>query len=203
MRKIFPPSSSTASCCDDQRGGLYALRRRRQCGGDRHCDAARRQSSDGALQLADFIGLDTCLSVMQVLYEGLADSKYRPCPLLVKYVEAGWLAARPPRLLRLPRRTPGPDAVVGNPLTAPEQNTLHVSASLSHKGRGESEFCIRGGKSMQGVPSSRVGYGIHTSRRLHPCLMAWNWVRPLSMTMGPVFRNSPVQPPSLEKTHAA
>ena len=45
----------------------------------------------GPLELADFIGLDTCLAVMQVLYEGLADSKYRPCPLLVKYVEAGWL----------------------------------------------------------------------------------------------------------------
>lgn len=44
----------------------------------------------GPLQLADFIGLDTCLSIMQVLYEGLADPKYRPCPLLVKYVEAGW-----------------------------------------------------------------------------------------------------------------
>lgn len=44
----------------------------------------------GPLQLADFIGLDTCLSIMQVLYEGLGDSKYRPCPLLVKYVEAGW-----------------------------------------------------------------------------------------------------------------
>ncbi len=45
----------------------------------------------GPLELADFIGLDTCLAVMQVLYEGLADTKYRPCPLLVKYVEAGWL----------------------------------------------------------------------------------------------------------------
>ncbi len=44
----------------------------------------------GPLELADFIGLDTCLAIMQVLYEGLADSKYRPCPLLVKYVEAGW-----------------------------------------------------------------------------------------------------------------
>ena len=44
----------------------------------------------GPLELADFIGLDVCLSVMQVLYEGLGDSKYRPCPLLVKYVEAGW-----------------------------------------------------------------------------------------------------------------
>ena len=48
----------------------------------------------GPLQLADFIGLDTCLSIMQVLYEGLADSKYRPCPLLVKYVEAGWLGQK-------------------------------------------------------------------------------------------------------------
>jgi len=48
----------------------------------------------GPLQLADFIGLDTCLSIMQVLYEGLADSKYRPCPLLVKYVEAGWIGRK-------------------------------------------------------------------------------------------------------------
>jgi 3-hydroxybutyryl-CoA dehydrogenase len=51
----------------------------------------------GPLELADFIGLDTCLSVMQVLYEGLADSKYRPCPLLVKYVEAGWLGRKAQR----------------------------------------------------------------------------------------------------------
>ena len=48
----------------------------------------------GPLELADFIGLDTCLSIMQVLYEGLADSKYRPCPLLVKYVEAGWIGRK-------------------------------------------------------------------------------------------------------------
>ncbi|MBP2229453.1 3-hydroxybutyryl-CoA dehydrogenase [Azospirillum agricola] len=48
----------------------------------------------GPLELADFIGLDTCLAVMQVLYEGLADSKYRPCPLLVKYVEAGWIGKK-------------------------------------------------------------------------------------------------------------
>ena len=48
----------------------------------------------GPLQLADFIGLDTCLAIMQVLYEGLADTKYRPCPLLVKYVEAGWLGKK-------------------------------------------------------------------------------------------------------------
>jgi 3-hydroxybutyryl-CoA dehydrogenase len=48
----------------------------------------------GPLELADFIGLDTCLSIMQVLHEGLADSKYRPCPLLVKYVEAGWLGRK-------------------------------------------------------------------------------------------------------------
>jgi 3-hydroxybutyryl-CoA dehydrogenase len=51
----------------------------------------------GPLELADFIGLDTCLAVMQVLYEGLADSKYRPCPLLVKYVEAGWLGRKTKR----------------------------------------------------------------------------------------------------------
>jgi 3-hydroxybutyryl-CoA dehydrogenase len=48
----------------------------------------------GPFELADFIGLDTCLSIMQVLYEGLSDSKYRPCPLLVKYVEAGWLGRK-------------------------------------------------------------------------------------------------------------
>ncbi len=48
----------------------------------------------GPLELADFIGLDTCLAVMHVLYEGLADSKYRPCPLLVKYVEAGWVGKK-------------------------------------------------------------------------------------------------------------
>ena len=66
----------------------------------------------GPLELADFIGLDTCLSVMQVLHEGLADSKYRPCPLLVKYVEAGWLGRKiAARLLRLPRRKAGADAL--------------------------------------------------------------------------------------------
>ena len=51
----------------------------------------------GPLALADFIGLDTCLAIMQMLYEGLADSKYRPCPLLVKYVEAGWLGRKTQR----------------------------------------------------------------------------------------------------------
>ena len=48
----------------------------------------------GPLLLADFIGLDTCLAIMQTLHDGLADSKYRPCPLLVKYVEAGWLGRK-------------------------------------------------------------------------------------------------------------
>jgi 3-hydroxybutyryl-CoA dehydrogenase len=51
----------------------------------------------GPLQLADFIGLDTCLAIMHVLHEGLADTKYRPCPLLVKYVEAGWLGRKAKR----------------------------------------------------------------------------------------------------------
>ncbi len=63
-------------------------------------DAAMRLGAHhpmGPLELADFIGLDTCLSIMQVLHEGLADSKYRPCPLLVKYVEAGWLGRKSPR----------------------------------------------------------------------------------------------------------
>jgi len=48
----------------------------------------------GPLELADFIGVDTCLAIMQVLHDGLADTKYRPCPLLVKYVEAGWLGRK-------------------------------------------------------------------------------------------------------------
>ena len=67
----------------------------------------------GPLQLADFIGLDTCLSIMQVLYEGLADTKYRPCPLLVKYLEErGWLGRKTKRrLLRLSRRKADADAV--------------------------------------------------------------------------------------------
>ncbi|KQQ79009.1 3-hydroxybutyryl-CoA dehydrogenase [Aureimonas sp. Leaf324] len=60
-------------------------------------DASMRLGANhpmGPFQLADFIGLDTCLSIMQVLHDGLADSKYRPCPLLVKYVEAGWLGRK-------------------------------------------------------------------------------------------------------------
>ncbi len=60
-------------------------------------DAAMRLGANhpmGPLELADFVGLDTALSIMQVLYEGLSDSKYRPCPLLVKYVEAGWLGRK-------------------------------------------------------------------------------------------------------------
>ena len=60
-------------------------------------DSAMRLGANhpmGPLELADFIGLDICLAVMQVLYEGLADTKYRPCPLLVKYVEAGWLGRK-------------------------------------------------------------------------------------------------------------
>ena len=63
-------------------------------------DSAMRLGANhrmGPLELADFVGLDTCLAIMQVLYEGLADSKYRPCPLLVKYVEAGWLGRKSDR----------------------------------------------------------------------------------------------------------
>jgi 3-hydroxybutyryl-CoA dehydrogenase len=66
-------------------------------GGVEAIDTAMRLGAHhpmGPLQLADFIGLDTCLSIMQVLHEGLSDSKYRPCPLLVKYVEAGWLGRK-------------------------------------------------------------------------------------------------------------
>ncbi len=66
----------------------------------------------GPLELADFIGLDTCLAIMNVLHDGLADTKYRPCPLLTKYVEAGWLGRKTAaRLLRLPRRGAGADAL--------------------------------------------------------------------------------------------
>ena len=60
-------------------------------------DKAMRMGANhrmGPFELADFIGLDTCLSIMQVLYDGLGDTKYRPCPLLVKYVEAGWLGRK-------------------------------------------------------------------------------------------------------------
>jgi len=66
-------------------------------GSVRAIDMAMRLGANhrmGPLELADFIGLDVCLSIMQVLYEGLADTKYRPCPLLVKYVEAGWLGRK-------------------------------------------------------------------------------------------------------------
>ena len=69
-------------------------------GGVESIDTAMRLGAHhpmGPLQLADFIGLDTCLSIMQVLHDGLADSKYRPCPLLVKYVEAGWLGRKTKR----------------------------------------------------------------------------------------------------------
>ncbi len=69
-------------------------------GGVEAIDTAMRLGANhpmGPLQLADFIGLDTCLAVMQVLHDGLADSKYRPCPLLVKYVEAGWLGRKTQR----------------------------------------------------------------------------------------------------------
>ncbi len=69
-------------------------------GGVEAIDTAMRLGANhrmGPLELADFIGLDTCLSIMQVLHDGLSDSKYRPCPLLVKYVEAGWLGKKTKR----------------------------------------------------------------------------------------------------------
>jgi 3-hydroxybutyryl-CoA dehydrogenase len=75
--------------------GIYALHE--GVGSVEAIDMAMRLGAHhpmGPLQLADFVGLDTCLAVMQALYDGLADSKYRPCPLLVKYVEAGWLGRK-------------------------------------------------------------------------------------------------------------
>ena len=73
----------------------------------------------GPLELADFIGLDTCLAIMNVLHDGLADTKYRPCPLLTKYVEAGWLGRKTAaRLLRLSRRRAGSDALRRTPPSA-------------------------------------------------------------------------------------
>eukprot|EP00775_Hariotina_reticulata_P014292 gene14292-19_t len=62
----------------------------------------------GPLRLADFIGLDTCLSIMKVLHNGLGDSKYRPCPLLQSYVDAGWVCISMTRSIR---RTPSIDGV--------------------------------------------------------------------------------------------
>ena len=89
----------------------------------------------GPLELADFIGLDTCLSVMQVLYEGLADSKYRPCPLLGEIRRSR--LARPqnqPRLLRLPRRKTGADEVDVR-RTVPQESCLHRTKA-SHTAEG-------------------------------------------------------------------
>lgn len=74
---------------------IYTLYER--VGGVESIDTAMKYGANhpmGPLELADFIGLDTCLAIMNVLYEGLSDSKYRPCPLLVKYVEAGWLGRK-------------------------------------------------------------------------------------------------------------
>ena len=76
---------------------VHSVERARDVGSVDAIDTSMRLGAHhpmGPLQLADFIGLDTCLSIMQVLYDGLADSKYRPCPLLVKYVEAGWLGRK-------------------------------------------------------------------------------------------------------------
>ncbi len=85
----------------------------------------------GPLELADFIGLDTCLSIMQVLHEGSPIPKYRPCPLLVKYVEAGWLGRKSAaRLRRLSRRQAGPDAVIaGSHLQFGARNSSSVAGT--------------------------------------------------------------------------
>ena len=86
----------------------------------------------GPLELADFIGLDTCLAIMNVLHEGLADTKYRPCPLLVKYVEAGWLGRKTqPRLLRLPRREAGPDPLTRSRRDQAPVRTNSAAATLA------------------------------------------------------------------------
>ena len=80
----------------------------------------------GPLELADFIGLDTCLSVMQVLHEGLADSKYRPCPLLVKYVEAGWLG----------QKTSAASTTIAARSRCRRADAVHVTAVSGHSGAG-------------------------------------------------------------------
>ena len=77
---------------------VYTLYERRGLSREhRPGEEARHQPPVGPLELADFIGLDTCLAIMNVLHDGLADTKYRPCPLLTKYVEAGWLGRKTDR----------------------------------------------------------------------------------------------------------
>src|SRR5437762_2235549 len=87
----------------------------------------------GPLELADFIGLDTCLSVMQVLHEGLADSKYRPCPLLVKYVEAGWLGRKTQRGFLGVEHRRG-DGKVGNRERIADEIFLLCQMCVEHSG---------------------------------------------------------------------
>ncbi len=93
--RISRPSSSTRILLPMINEAIYTLYE--GVGSVEAIDTAMKLGANhpmGPLQLADFIGLDTCLSIMQVLHDGLADSKYRPCPLLVKYVEAGWLGRK-------------------------------------------------------------------------------------------------------------
>ena len=101
----------------------------------------------GPLELADFIGLDTCLSVMQVLYEGLADSKYRPCPLLVKYVEAGWLgrktgAASTTTAARNPSRRADTRQLTPRIARGRSQPTARSSSTALVAGKGDTNVLI-------------------------------------------------------------
>src|SRR5258705_11243372 len=90
----------------------------------------------GPLELADFIGLDTCLSIMQVLHEGLADSKYRPCPLLVKYGEARWLGRKTQRGFYDYRGAKPVPTREGSSLPGPSRQSIFLTKGLFSKVRG-------------------------------------------------------------------
>jgi 3-hydroxyacyl-CoA dehydrogenase len=86
----------------------------------------------GPLELADFMGLDVVLAIMNVLYEGQSDSKYRPCPLLVKYVEAGWVGRKSGRgFYRHPEGAPAASAAEVAPLAPARAVTVHGSGPIA------------------------------------------------------------------------